>query len=248
MLVVGLFAQTGLVVSAPIPAFGSRCLSLFFEEAHFEYKLIPESELKNLRPFPGVNSPTPIFQAEYFNRKVIVKFKKTNWYKYDPEFWEEEVKSAENSARNEAYWLSWLNQQGIGVKFLGFTRVKSQLGIITEQLDKNHIVLKIPNSDDTIKMYADEFKQKKIIVDASAIKSIERTINLLVKNNVMIFDIQFIFTRDGQVLLIDAEGFRFHRPQSDIFTPKQLGDRAKKEFKRILRGLIARVTLLSPTV
>lgn len=205
----------------------------------YQYEYIPQAHLGKLSEYPGTNTPNPIYKSRHKGKDVIVKISQTNFYKDDRPFWKERVAAAERSMRNEAFWLSWLNSHGIGVPFLGFTKIDGQIGIVTELIEGTHVVLKEPSADEPSRHYVDHFNRYGISGSKKYLKEIDRIIDLLIANNVMMFDLQFMFTSTGEMHLIDAEGFQIYDPSNPnhLFTPEQLGERARTQFKRIIRAV-----------
>ena len=218
-------------------AFGElACRQLFIEDQNLNQN-IEIDQVRNLRPLKSVDGSAVILTGHFGSDDVVVKYRTSNVYlEFDPVFHKERVQAYEKEFENEANWYKWLNAHNIGVKYFGMSAVDGQKGIVIGRVKEKHVLLKEPNDDATVEDYRHQFERQKIKITAATIKELDRVINLFIKNNVMPFDLQFLITQTGQLILIDPEGFRLHQP-NDYFTSKQLNEKLRKNFKRILQKL-----------
>ena len=146
-------------------------------------RINPENELMELKEIKtnGYISGGVAYTAFYKNQKVFIK--KLN-------LWLQKAKGF-----SEFHWLFYLNSLGIGTKLLGYTEIDGELHLVTEYLagiDSKHF-----SSPDEGKTH----------LTPAAMKIINYHKSIFEEIGIYAEDLQFMFSPDGKVTLIDTEGF-----------------------------------------
>lgn len=216
----------------------NQCSGLFESQVTLKTS-IPQSELTQVKPLNGVNGTATVFSATYQGKDVVIKLRESNPLKeIDMEFYKTQRASNLKDAKNEARWLLWFNALGVGAKFYGFTFIDGQIAIVVERVTEPNVVLKEPNESDPISDYRKEFAQKKIRVTKETIASLNKVIDLLLEHQVMGYDLQFLLTQSGKLVLIDTEGFKKY-DEYDMYSPEQLAMTQARNFKRVLEAMMS---------
>jgi hypothetical protein len=150
------------------------CQTLFLEFTPPEISLadhqIPFSELQNFEYF-NYAFYGKYATADYRGKKIFLKSKSTN---------EQEIK-----------WLEKLNAADLGTKFLGITKYRNEVYLVTEFVDGKNSKFGPESSG--------------IVLTKKMEAEIKRQIELLIEMDAFPDDVQFMLTHSGQVILIDAE-------------------------------------------
>ncbi|MCK6598686.1 MAG: hypothetical protein L6Q37_10010 [Bdellovibrionaceae bacterium] len=146
-------------------------------------KINHEKELTQLKEIKtnGFISVGVAYTGFYKNQKVFIK--KIN-------LWLQKAKGF-----SEFHWLYYLNSLGIGTKLLGYSTIDGELHIVTEYIDG------VDN-----KQFSSPLESKKYLTPA-AVKIINNHKAIFEEIGIYAEDLQFMFSPDGKVTLIDTEGF-----------------------------------------
>lgn len=146
-------------------------------------KIKAHSELTLLDPIQtnGVTSKGLAYTAVYKNQKVFLK-KLSQW-------------SLKTKGFTEIHWLYYLNKLGVGIKLIGYCEIAGETHLITEYIEG--IDNKELASSDEIKKYLTPF----------AVSVINQHKLIFQEIGIYAEDLQFIFSSQGKVTLIDPEGF-----------------------------------------
>jgi len=161
-------------------------------------------------------------EASPLDNQTIAKLRKTAY---------------EDDIREEGLWLKALNKFKIGVKFYGFSWIRGNLGLVIEKVTEKHMVLKEPDEPETMQMFRNLLQmktEKGFRVTKETIQELDRILDLMIKNEIMAGDLQFLLTESGRLILIDPELFRKYSPDEDYQTPKQFAEDQRQNFKDLL--------------
>ena len=100
------------------------------------------------------------------------------------------LKSKSNHDR-EVMWLSVLNSYGLGVKLVGVTKIDNADYVVTEFIEGTNSKFAYSAVD--------------VVLTAAMVAEVKRQTRFIVDMGASPVDVQFMFTRDGKVILLDTE-------------------------------------------
>ena len=194
-------------------------------------------KVSGLKYFTGDDGSAYLRSGVFNGKPVILKFRDMSMYGDDT------VSRFESALIQEGEVLRWLNQYQLGVHFYGFTRIEGHLALIVEKVTEKNITLKEPNESDSKAAFTMALKKKGILVTKETLNEFILAIDILAKNQIMPFDLQFLLTASGKLILIDPEGFRLHQ-STDLFTSEAIVEKQKRGHVGLFFILILKLKII----
>lgn len=188
--------------------------TIFKKRSVIDFYQIDPSEFKNLVEMKtngkgNLSIHTGIFRGQ----KVVIKIS-------NPQM------RPESQVINEAKWLMFLGQLGIGPKFFGIYRNKEGFLVLVMEFIEGQ----------SINMSTQDFSQ--VNVNTTTLKRIEEIAEILRDLGVKYApDIQFMVTPSGQLKMIDPEYFSWEIPRTFLLDPNQMPYNIWSNCKQIYQNI-----------
>jgi hypothetical protein len=226
-----------LLVSIQLGQLEALAQSACHESQNLLLHEIDFTPFQTFRPMTGQSGTADLLKGKYQGREVVIKYRNTS--NYPPSLAREAAEKRrinEKELYREAQNLIFLNSHGIGVRFLGFTRTKGDLALIIEKVQGPHAILKEPNDREDAEWLADRLTDQDYWISKNALIQFEKVLQLLEKHQIVPVDLQFLLTKDGELVLIDPEGFQ---PQTKgmLLSSEKLISRQRENFQFLFKRM-----------